>query len=425
MGKSKEGKLKKEKSDGNKKSENKNEKKSKKKLIIILLILLIVLLIVFIIGGIFYLFKRIDDSVLGITNRHNEALLEFTEDIKYGTELSYEDLVSKLVNKDNIEENTQIHIFVNDTELNNGDNYKFDQIGTYTISAKLEYLYTYKRIVNCERHVDNEKSFVIEVKDTEKPVISGISNKEITVGDTINLADGITATDNVDGNVEVTIEGNADTAKVGEYSIKAKATDKSGNVAEETFTVTVKEKVIAENKTTTKNNKQSNSTKNSSSSSASSSGSTGSSETKRTFTTAELKAEAGKVKSNNRSAINTILSYTNKYRKEAGVSDLTLNEELTTAACMRAIEMANYDKFSHTRPDGSSCFTVLNGFAIQKQAYTLAENIAYSGSAAKSAELWRNSAGHYSNIINSDFKRIGIGAYKFGGRWYCVQIFSN
>ncbi len=394
------------------KLKNKNEKKSKKKVLIIL-ILIIVLLIIFTVCEFIYLFRKIDSNVLAINKKYNEALLEFTDNINYGAELSYEDLFSKLVNKDNIKENTTIHIFVNDTELHDGDTYKFDQIGTYTISAKLEYMYTYKRIINCERQINTEKNFEVEVKDVEKPIITGISNKEITVGDTINLSEGITATDNVDGNIEIIIEGTVDNTKAGDYSIKAKATDKSGNIAEETFTVTVKEKVVAQNKTSTKK------------SGSSSSNSSNSPVTGRTFTTAELKEEAGKVKNNNRSAINTILSYTNKYRQEAGVPDLTLNEELTTAACMRAIEMANYNKFSHTRPDGSSCFTVLNGFAIKSQAYTLGENIAYNGSAAKAAESWRNSPGHYSNMVNKDFKRIGIGAYQFGGRWYCVQIFSN
>lgn len=92
-----------------------------------------------------------------------------------------------------------------------------------------------------EQLVDNPTDEVIE--DTDAPVINGIQDREITVGDDIDIMEGIVAVDYIDGVVETTIEGEVDTKTAGEYTITVKATDNSGNTAEQSFKVTVKEKV--------------------------------------------------------------------------------------------------------------------------------------------------------------------------------------
>lgn len=120
--------------------------------------------------------------------------------------------------------------------------------------------------------------------------------------------------------------------------------------------------------------------------------------------------------------INEVYEITNNYRSLVGVPSLTLDSSLVTAASIRAKEIS--DSFSHTRPNGSSCFTVLSELGISYG--TAGENIAAGYSSSQSVmEGWRSSSGHYQNIISSKFKKIGIGVNIVNNQYYWVQIFSN
>ena len=120
--------------------------------------------------------------------------------------------------------------------------------------------------------------------------------------------------------------------------------------------------------------------------------------------------------------INEVYEITNNYRSLVGVSSLTLDSSLVEAASIRAKELS--DSFSHTRPNGSSCFTVLSELGISYG--TAGENIAAGYSTPQSVmEGWRSSSGHYQNIISSKFKKIGIGVNIINNQYYWVQIFHN
>lgn len=120
--------------------------------------------------------------------------------------------------------------------------------------------------------------------------------------------------------------------------------------------------------------------------------------------------------------INEVYEITNNYRSLVGVPSLTLDSSLVEAASIRAKELN--DSFSHTRPNGSSCFTVLSELGISYG--TAGENIAAGYSSSQSVmEGWRSSSGHYQNIISSKFKKIGIGVNIINNQYYWVQIFSN
>lgn len=120
--------------------------------------------------------------------------------------------------------------------------------------------------------------------------------------------------------------------------------------------------------------------------------------------------------------INEVYEITNNYRSLVGVSSLTLDSSLVEAASIRVKELS--DSFSHTRPNGSSCFTVLSELGISYG--TAGENIAAGYSSSQSVmEGWHSSSGHYQNIISSKFKKIGIGVNIINNQYYWVQIFSN
>ena len=79
--------------------------------------------------------------------------------------------------------------------------------------------------------------------------------------------------------------------------------------------------------------------------------------------------------------------------------------------------------FSHTRPNGTSCFTAISEAGIAYR--TAGENIAYGQrSADEVMEAWMNSSGHRANILGKDFAYIGVGVVYENGTYYWTQFFA-
>lgn len=117
-----------------------------------------------------------------------------------------------------------------------------------------------------------------------------------------------------------------------------------------------------------------------------------------------------------------VVKLVNGERAKAGLSPLTLDADITAAANVRAQEIKQ--QFSHTRPDGSSFSTVLKEQGISFRGS--GENIAWG---QKSPEQvmngWMNSEGHRANILNKNFKNIGVGYYQDeNGVNHWVQLFT-
>ncbi|MGM9834398.1 MAG: CAP domain-containing protein [Bacilli bacterium] len=141
--------------------------------------------------------------------------------------------------------------------------------------------------------------------------------------------------------------------------------------------------------------------------------------------TDDMLNEAKSLINTNNGIYNEVLNYTNVYRSEKNLALLTLDNSLSVAATIRAIEMAYANKFSHTRPNGNSCFSVVNELGSIGWV-TLGENIAYGYPTAKDVTIgWRESPGHYANMINERFTKLGVGYYKLNGIVYFVQIFGG
>lgn len=118
-----------------------------------------------------------------------------------------------------------------------------------------------------------------------------------------------------------------------------------------------------------------------------------------------------------------VLQLINAERAKIGLSALTTTNSLSDAANLRAAEIKGL--FSHTRPDGSNSFTVLDKYNINYQA--AGENIAYGQKTPEAVvEAWMNSAGHRANILNSSFGKVGIGCYVASdGTLYWTQLFTD
>ncbi|MGN0649902.1 MAG: CAP domain-containing protein [Oscillospiraceae bacterium] len=117
-----------------------------------------------------------------------------------------------------------------------------------------------------------------------------------------------------------------------------------------------------------------------------------------------------------------VLELVNEARAAEGVGKLTTEEKLTKSAQKRAEELETL--FSHTRPDGSSCFTMLDEFDVTY--WSAGENIAAGYSSPESVvEGWLNSPGHRKNILNPNFSKLGVGvAFSENGYGiYWSQVF--
>ena len=87
--------------------------------------------------------------------------------------------------------------------------------------------------------------------DSAAPMISGVADKVIVIGEEFNPLDGVSATDGVDGDLTnaMVVTGSVDVWTAGEYVLNYKSVDKSGNAAEATRKITVglKNMAFAEN----------------------------------------------------------------------------------------------------------------------------------------------------------------------------------
>lgn len=122
-----------------------------------------------------------------------------------------------------------------------------------------------------------------------------------------------------------------------------------------------------------------------------------------------------------------VLKLVNDIRAKAGVEPLVLDDNMCKAASMRAIEMNYANYFEHRRANGDSCFSVLPYFGVSSSMS--GENIgAGYGSPEEVVEGWKNSPGHYANMTEASFKKLGVGYSSVGNGdygTYWVQLFTD
>lgn len=416
----------------------------KKKIIIIISILIIILLV----AGILCL-KFNEKDIQDTKEDNNTPSLNIT-----------------IIDNLDIEINSEINLLsfikdTNDLEIVSEDT-KVDTstLGEQTLIIK------YK-----EKDEEKETKFTINIIDTTIPTIEYQKELTTTAGTEIDLLKDVKVSDNSNEEINATVEGEYDFNKEGTYNLKYVAIDSSNNKVEEEFTLKVNKK--AEKKTTsqkTTTNKKTpsknvNPTKEwvdfdlavEEGTPTDYKYGTKIKEVKEYFVlkysdnteekvfadsyysldtssyngnTQSILSEATKIVDSNLSSQNEMLKYVNEYRAETGAEPLTIDRDLSIAATIRAIEIAYSGKFSHERPNmtgNDTCFTVLSDLNISRMA--MGENIAYGNSTVKATAVqWRNSSGHYANMINPGYKRIGIGIFpepasKYQYHW--VQIFSN
>lgn len=139
---------------------------------------------------------------------------------------------------------------------------------------------------------------------------------------------------------------------------------------------------------------------------------------------------------------NEIVTLCNQERVKAGISPVQINESLRKIARYKSNEMLQYNYFSH-----SSTVTGYMPWDLAKKIFgysysTFGENLWMTKMSSDNPRLveqfrsnitareivkdWMNSPSHKANILNKNFKKIGVGlAYSSSLKAYAAQEFSN
>jgi uncharacterized protein YkwD len=134
------------------------------------------------------------------------------------------------------------------------------------------------------------------------------------------------------------------------------------------------------------------------------------------------------------SGVALALNQINASRAQYGFAPLVLDNAITSVANAHAWDMMNYGYFSHTGRDGSSVRTRLSRAGVP---YSHAgENICeYTGIGMNGTLNWCHSAfmsepypgynNHIANILDPDFRRVGVGIAVSGGKVVVVWDFAG
>jgi uncharacterized protein YkwD len=105
----------------------------------------------------------------------------------------------------------------------------------------------------------------------------------------------------------------------------------------------------------------------------------------------------------------------NGERADRGLPPLTANAKLASAATAYAQDLVAGQYFSHAGRDGSDVLERIerSGYVPDDADYALGENLAWGtgslGTPGAIMVAWMNSEGHRANILDPDFREVGIG----------------
>ncbi|WP_425519696.1 CAP domain-containing protein [Streptomyces auratus] len=133
--------------------------------------------------------------------------------------------------------------------------------------------------------------------------------------------------------------------------------------------------------------------------------------------TPERSAAPSKTPDARSSAEAQVLSLVNQERGRAGCSPVTADGELAHLAQQFSDDMAGRGFFGHTDPDGDTPWDRARAAGIADLG---GENIARGQANAQSVmDSWMSSPGHRANILNCEYKTLGVGAhFGPGGPWW-------
>lgn len=114
-----------------------------------------------------------------------------------------------------------------------------------------------------------------------------------------------------------------------------------------------------------------------------------------------------------------ILHLTNIERYKDGKKLLTMPADLQAACATRKGELEVV--YSHTRPNGKSCFTAIPGTFKYANAGENITQCTVAMTASRAVNSWMNSAGHRANMLKDNYQYMGTGVYQMSA----LQMFAN
>jgi len=118
-----------------------------------------------------------------------------------------------------------------------------------------------------------------------------------------------------------------------------------------------------------------------------------------------------------------LFSLINQERQRAGVALLASDAQLFKVARLKAQDFVDNNYFSHTSPTYGPYRSMLTRFGIQY--VNAGENLAASYSASRAHTALMASTANKANILNSGYKRVGIGIAVKGSYKYYVEMFVD
>lgn len=100
------------------------------------------------------------------------------------------------------------------------------------------------------------------------------------------------------------------------------------------------------------------------------------------------------------------LNLINENRKNNGLSELKIDNEIQNVARLKAQDLVRNEYFSHKSPSYGTINDMLKSFNIQFTK--VQENIAGNQNLKGAVETWMNSESHKTNILNSEFEFTGV-----------------
>jgi uncharacterized protein YkwD len=113
----------------------------------------------------------------------------------------------------------------------------------------------------------------------------------------------------------------------------------------------------------------------------------------------------------------------NNTRSGVGQGALAENATLDQIAMAQAQYMSSIGDSTHEDANGDHVDTRATDAGYSW--VTIGENVGFDTDAAELYSLWLNSGGHYSNIIDSDYTEIGVGAVQSGIYQYWCIVFGD
>ena len=119
-----------------------------------------------------------------------------------------------------------------------------------------------------------------------------------------------------------------------------------------------------------------------------------------------------------------LLQLANQSRAQSQLAPLKMEDCLIAAARRHAVEMAEHNDLSHQlagEPELAQRLATTCPLHLDQ----VAENIAFSGTAAEAHDGFMHSPGHRANLLGASYNVVGMGVVKSGSSLYIVEDFGH